>query len=165
MSEGRGRRGSRGAWRRAPTPPRFYDEIAQGLGTVFSDRPDIESGQMMGLPALYTRGRLFACAYGRGFGLKLPGFRVHDLLAAADTAPFEPDGREPLREWLQVLPPHGRLRARDLELLEESAAYVAGVTTLARRPLPRASAAAARSPRSAPAPRGPQPRNGARSRR
>ena len=79
---------------------------------------------MFGLPAFYVAGKLFACVYGDGVGLKLPAERVAALLDRPGVAPFRPYGKPAMRQWIQLTRSSADDYAGDLELLLESARFV-----------------------------------------
>ncbi len=88
--------------------------------------PGAKPGRMFGYPALYTAGKLCACAYGDGIGMKLPAETVAALLTEPGFAPFQPHGKPRMREWVHVRATTAEeVRAR-LDLLQRSVRFVAG---------------------------------------
>ena len=105
---------------------RWNEEVAAALVEAGEELPETRRGKMFGHPALYARGKLFACAFGDGVGLKLPAEVVAALVEEEGFEPFQPYGKAGMREW-------ALLRATDREtvlarsdLLEQSALFVAG---------------------------------------
>lgn len=105
---------------------RWNEEVAAALVELAEELPETRVGKMFGYPALYSMGKLFACAYGDGVGLKLPADVVAGLREEEGFEPFRPYGKAGMREW-------AFLRATDREavrarsgLLEQSARFVAG---------------------------------------
>jgi TfoX/Sxy family transcriptional regulator of competence genes len=71
-------------------------------GEVMAD-PEVERSQMMGHPALKTRGKMFAISFGDDLVVKLGRQTVDAMVAAGDARPFDPGGRgRPMRDWAQV---------------------------------------------------------------
>lgn len=81
--------------------------------------PGVEQGRMFGYPNYKVRGRMFACVYGPGVALKLPGSRVAELLAEKGNLPFAPRGRK-MREWVMVARKDSRSYLRFRYLFLES---------------------------------------------
>lgn len=108
------------------TETRWNAEVAAALAEAAGELPDTRLGKMFGYPALYASGKMFACAYGRGVGLKLPAAVVAELVEEKDFEPFQPYGRARMREWV-FLEAHDKeaVRARS-HLLREAARFVAG---------------------------------------
>jgi len=86
---------------------------------------------MFGFPAYYTRGRLFACAYGEGVGVKLPEAMVRALDGAPGFRPFQPYGKCRMKQWLHVRNDRLKSPAEARRLLDASISFVAG-TALTR---------------------------------
>ncbi len=80
---------------------------------------------MFGHPALYTGGRLYACAYGDGVGLKLPADVVAVLVADEGFEPFQPYGRR-MREWVLLPATEGKAVHARADLFEQAASFVGG---------------------------------------
>jgi hypothetical protein len=78
---------------------------------------------MFGYPAFYVGRRLFACIYGDGVGLKLPGERVRSLAGEPRIRPFQPYGKQRMREWVEIC--HERVEAYESErpLFAEAVAF------------------------------------------
>lgn len=105
---------------------RWNEEVAAALLEAADELPDAKAGKMFGHPALYAGGKLFACAFGDGVGMKLPAEVVAELAEDDGFEPFRPYGKAGMREWVL-------LRASDAEavrarsgLLERSARFAAG---------------------------------------
>jgi TfoX/Sxy family transcriptional regulator of competence genes len=62
----------------------------------------VTAGKMFGYPAYYVHGKLFACVYGDGVGVKVPEETANSLLAMAHVVPFQPMGKPKMREWVQI---------------------------------------------------------------
>lgn len=72
------------------------------LDTLLLDLPGVMEGSMFGYPAYYANGKLFACIYGGGVGLKVPEEVANRLVAEKRVVPFQPLGRPKMREWIQI---------------------------------------------------------------
>jgi len=104
---------------------RWNEEVAEALVEVAKDLPGTRLGKMFGYPALYAGGKLCACAYGDGVGLKLPGEVVAALSEEESFEPFQPYGKR-MREWVFLRATAGEaVRARS-HLLRQAARFVAG---------------------------------------
>ena len=114
---------SRTRLERERTSPNFRPEVADVVAELLVEVAGVSSGKMFGHPGFYIAGRLFACAYGDGLGVKLPG----DARAARDGDPsiesFSPYGRR-MKEWIFIRHPDPEDYRRDKGLLLQSAAYV-----------------------------------------
>jgi len=63
---------------------------------------DVTGGKMFGYPAYYIHGKLFACIFEDGVGIKLPEDVAAGLLTNAQAVPFQPMGRPKMREWVRI---------------------------------------------------------------
>ena len=114
---------------------KYRPEVTAVIRDLVADVPTLTEGKMFGLPAFYAAGKLFACVYGEGVGLKLPAERVTALLGAPGVDHFRPYGKPSMRQWIHVTRADAEEYAGDLELLLESARFVAeGAGRDARRP-------------------------------
>ena len=67
------------------------------LADMLAGRPDTRPGLMFGFPASYAAGKLVACVYGTGLGLRLPPEEAaENILTGIETRPKEmvPDPME-----------------------------------------------------------------------
>jgi hypothetical protein len=79
------------------------------------------------LDAYFVNDRMFACISGKGIGLRLPVATATELqFGRADVEPFNPGGTTSSREWIQINRTDASEYAKDLELFEESIAFVKG---------------------------------------
>ena len=79
---------------------------------------------MFGFPAFYTAGKLFACVYGDGVGLKLPQDTVRQLEGKPGVTPFQPYGKSKMREWIHLRHDRPSHFSRDANLFEASIKFV-----------------------------------------
>lgn len=85
------------------------------LDALLQQLPGVTIGKMFGYPAFYVHGKLFACVYGDGVGVKVPEGVARSLLANAHVVPFQPMGKPKMREWVQI----NRAASTDYTLDEE----------------------------------------------
>jgi hypothetical protein len=79
-----------------PDHKAVLDELILGYTHV---RP----GKMFGFPAYYAGKKLCICLYEGGVGIKLPEASAVKLLDSDQNArPFQPMGKAPMREWIQI---------------------------------------------------------------
>jgi hypothetical protein len=64
--------------------------------------PAVREGTMFGCPAAFVGSHLAFCVYGSGIGIKLPADRAAQLVDAGRAFAFQPYGRTPMREWIEV---------------------------------------------------------------
>jgi hypothetical protein len=76
--------------------------IRDVLGGLLAGRAGIRRGQMFGNPAFFTGGKLFACVYDGGVGLKLPVAMAQGLIGAPGIAAFEPYGKATMKSWVHI---------------------------------------------------------------
>lgn len=74
------------------------------LGRVRATEPEVRGGAMFGSPAAFAGSRMAFCVFERSVGLKLPEARARELIAAGEAVPFQPFGKAPMREWIQMTP-------------------------------------------------------------
>lgn len=106
-----------------PEPP-WQPEIAQALVELAEHLPTAAVGKMFGHPALYVAGKLSACAYGDGVGLKLPADTVEELLGTPGFSDFAPYGKAPMREWIHIRVTTAAETHAHLTLFEQSASLL-----------------------------------------
>jgi hypothetical protein len=126
--------------RRNPKPtgendsPGYRSDVVEILSRLLLSRPDIVPGKMFGFPAFYTAGKMFACVYGDGVGLKLPQDTARQLKGKPGITPFQPYGKRKLREWIHLRRTRASGFSKDARLFEESIAFVAKAVVDNRKP-------------------------------
>ncbi len=107
---------------------RWNEEVAEALVEVADELDDTRVGKMFGYPALYAGRKLFACAYGDGVGLKLPGEVVAELIEEEEGfEPFQPyGGKARMREWVFLKVSDREVVHARSHLLRQAAGFVAG---------------------------------------
>lgn len=65
--------------------------------------PIVRSGKMFGFPAYYVGKKLCICLYEQGVGVKVPeATAARLLLEDAHITRFQPLGKPPMRQWVQI---------------------------------------------------------------
>lgn len=82
--------------------PGHREDLHAVLDEMLDGRPDTRPGKMFGFPAFYAAGKLVACLYGTGIGLRVPPEGASGL-RGAPTRAFEPYGK-PMRAWTFLEP-------------------------------------------------------------
>jgi len=82
--------------------PGYREELRVVLADMLDGRPDTRPGLMFGFPAFYAAGKLVACVYGTGLGLRLPPEEAAELRGRTSRT-FEPYGRT-MRAWTFLEP-------------------------------------------------------------
>lgn len=77
-------------------------EIKAVLDEMLLDLPGVKPGKMFGYDAYYVYGKMFACIYEDGVGIKVPEVEANRLMAEENVIPFQPLGRKRMREWVQI---------------------------------------------------------------
>ena len=72
------------------------------LDALLLNIPGVTAGKMFGHSAYYVNGKLFACIYDEGVGVKVPEGLASKLLAKKHIVPFQPLGKPKMREWIQI---------------------------------------------------------------
>jgi hypothetical protein len=87
------------------SPRDRYDEIADEL---VAENPDVQLGQMMGMPCIKCSGKLIAGIWDEEMVFKLPDTAVRERALALEGARlFDPSGQnKPFKEWVQVPAAH-----------------------------------------------------------
>jgi hypothetical protein len=86
-------------------PRATYDTIADEL---VAENPDVQLGQMMGMPCIKASGKMIAGIWDEEMVFKLPDEGVREQALALDGAHlFDPSGQDkPFKEWVQVPAAH-----------------------------------------------------------
>ncbi|WP_343605933.1 hypothetical protein [Fluviicola sp.] len=77
------------------TEQELYTEIGQKLN-------DAEQSQMFGKPCFKIHGKAFMCFYEKAVVFKLSGEIHQEALSLDGTQLFDPSGKRPMKEWVQV---------------------------------------------------------------
>ena len=117
-----------------PASPGYRAEVLEVLTSLLANRPEVTHGKMFGFPGFYTAGKLFACVYGDGVGLKLPLDTVHQLEGKPGITPFQPYGKPKMREWIHICRDPASTLSKDASLLEASITFVGRAAAPSRGP-------------------------------
>jgi hypothetical protein len=104
----------------------FDIEIKKALDPVLLGIPGVTPGKMFGYPAYYINGKMLACLYEDGVGLKVSEAKAKELIGREGIIPFIPLGRNRMKQWVQI---NRRPQdyARDAALFAEAAEYVGSI--------------------------------------
>ena len=97
------------------------------VDAVLLKLPGVVGKKINALDAYFVGDRMFACISGEGVGLRLPIPVATDLqFSRADVGSFQPAGMPSSREWIQINRADAADYAKDLELFQQSHAFVKG---------------------------------------
>ena len=94
------------------------------LDALLLQIPGVVGGTMFGYPAYYINRKLFACIYEEGVGIKVPEKVAESLVGRKGIIRFQPKGRKPMKEWIQINRERSEDYQRDQEILKISIEYV-----------------------------------------
>jgi hypothetical protein len=117
-----------------PASPGCRADVLEWVERLLGSRPEVTQGKMFGFPAFYTAGRLFACVYGDGIGLKLPQDLVRRLEGKPWITPFQPYGKPKMKEWIQIQHERADTFTRDSNLFLASIRFVGRNTRRSKTP-------------------------------
>jgi TfoX/Sxy family transcriptional regulator of competence genes len=106
---------------------KYNENHKQTLDKILLQYPEVKAGKMFGFPAYYVGGKLFACIYENGVGLKVSESRANELREQSHIDYFQPLGRKKMREWVQIDRENSEDYLKDKEILFEALEYVAGI--------------------------------------
>ena len=96
------------------------------IDAILLPLPGVVGKKLNALDAYFVNDRMFACISGNGIGIRLPVATATELqFSRADVQPFNPGGVSS-REWIQVTRDDATEYAKDIELFQESIAFVKG---------------------------------------
>jgi hypothetical protein len=85
----------------------------------------VTAGEMTGLYAYFINRRMFACIYGSGVGVCLPTSTAANLQCSMENVvPFQPEGIQSTREWIQINHDNSADYEKDLEIFKSSIEFV-----------------------------------------
>lgn len=105
----------------------FNPKHKEVLDPMLLSLPGVDPGKMFGYPAYYTNGKLFACLYENGVGLKVPESLAKELIGREGIDHFVPLGRKKMREWIQITRESSEDYLGDFETFKRSVEYVASL--------------------------------------
>jgi len=87
--------------------------------------PLVRPGKMFGFPAYYVGKKLCICLYEQGVGIKSPEQSAAKLLETdRNITPFQPGGKQKMREWIQINLTHSEDYRQYESVFEESILHV-----------------------------------------
>jgi hypothetical protein len=86
--------------------------------------PGVEPGKMFGYPAYYVKGKLFACVYENGVGIKVPAAMAAKRAGQPGITWFVPLGRRQMKEWIRIDRDTSEEYRNDKEIFSAAIAYV-----------------------------------------
>jgi hypothetical protein len=107
--------------------------VLETVRVLLADRPDITPITMFGHPSFKAGGRMFACVYDGGLGLKLPEPQVHAAMTQPDISAFSPYGKS-MPAWIFIEHDDAAAYEHDQDLLEAAIAHAVTVGASPRRP-------------------------------
>jgi hypothetical protein len=108
------------------TEPNHSPEVKAVIDELALAMPGVKGGKAFGYPAYKINGKVFTFVGGSGIAIKLPKARVQALIDQRRGQPFEVVDGVIWQEWLSITHADAQNYHADLELLEESMAFVAG---------------------------------------
>jgi TfoX/Sxy family transcriptional regulator of competence genes len=120
---------------RGMTPParKYREDVLSAVSGLLDGRPDVVPRAMFGHPGFATGGKMFACLYDDGLGLKLPEEQANAAIQRPGVEPFRPYGKL-MREWVMIAHDDLTAFAGDLDLFEASIEHVARQASAPRSP-------------------------------
>jgi hypothetical protein len=106
------------------SPPAFNPQNKEVLDAILLQVPGVVAGTMFGYPAYYVNKKLFACLYEEGVGIKVPEKVADSLVGKKGIIRFQPKGRKPMKEWIQINHERSEDYRMDEEILMISIEYV-----------------------------------------
>ena len=103
------------------------------LDSLLLNMPSVAEGKMFGYAAYYVNGKLFACIYGEGVGVKVPEEVANKLLSEKHVAPFQPLGKPKMREWIQINRARSADYRKDMGIFRTSVEYVSQLQSTKRK--------------------------------
>ncbi len=116
-----------------PASPGYRADVLEVLARLLAERPEVTQGKMFGFPAFYTAGKLFACVYGEGVGLKLPEAVIRTLDDKPGVTPFRPYGKPKMKEWILIRHDQAETYAKDTSLFLASIGFVGETARQSRK--------------------------------
>ena len=100
------------------------------LDSLLLNMSNVAEGKMFGCSAYFANGRLFACIFGDGVGVKVPEEIAGKLLAERRVVPFRPHGKPKMREWIQINRAKPADYRKDMDILRTSVRFVGKIRAM-----------------------------------
>ena len=112
---------------------KYNEAHKKALDSFLLESPLVQPGKMFGYPGYYVRGKLFACLYEDGVGLKVPEPLALKLLEKENIIPFQPLGRRKMKEWIQINHATSKHYLQDIDIFKTSIEYVSSLSNRASK--------------------------------
>ena len=99
------------------------------VDSLLLNMPGVEEGKMFGYNAYYVNGKLFACIYSEGAGVKVPKEVANKLLSEKHVVPFRPLSKPKMREWIQINRAKSADYRRDIDIFRTPVELVSRMQT------------------------------------
>jgi len=109
------------------TKAKFNQDHKNVLDSYLLNLYIVEAGKMFGYPAYYVGGKLFACVFEDGIGVKVPEEMANELLKREDIVRFQPLGRKKMKEWIQINKIKSEEYLAEKKIFDESIKFVAKI--------------------------------------
>jgi hypothetical protein len=106
------------------SPVTFNPKHKEVLDSILLKITGVVAGTMFGYPAYYINRKLFACLYEEGVGIKVPEQVADSLVVKKGIIRFQPKGKRPMKEWIQINHERSEDYRKDEEILKISVEYV-----------------------------------------
>lgn len=101
-----------------------HEYLREALRTL----PAVRAGAMFGYPAWFVNGKMFACLYRSGVGIKVPANIASELRRLSHIHDFRPYGKPRMREGIEIRRRPARDLREDSWIFERSMKFVRDVT-------------------------------------
>jgi hypothetical protein len=106
---------------------KYSADIKNIVDSILLEIPVVTQGKMFGYPAYYVNGKLFACVYEDGIGIKVPENTAVELIGKPEIGFFQPLGRPKMKEWIQINRENPDDYRKDMEIFNTSIRFVASL--------------------------------------
>lgn len=106
---------------------KFNSDHKEVLDSLLLSISIVDPGKMFGYPAYYVGGKLFACVFEDGIGVKVSEELANELLKREDIVHFQPLGRKKMREWIQINKQNSKDYLKEKEIFDASIEFVASI--------------------------------------
>ena len=105
----------------------FNQQHKDVLDSILLTIPAVTPGKMFGYPAYYVKGKLFACVYENGVGVKVPEAVANELVQRNEVDYFQPLGRKKMKQWIQINRKNSEDFIEDKDIFDISVEFVASL--------------------------------------
>ena len=106
---------------------KYNAEIRKFIDSMLLEISVVSPGKMFGYPAYYVNGKLFACVYEDGVGIKVPKDMAGELIGKPGIGFFQPLGRLKMKEWIQINRKNPDDYRKDIEIFNTSIRFVSSL--------------------------------------